>query len=249
MNYVVGFDYRVASRIRKWVRAMLRSSPTRWIARGEGVAQIDEKTGEVTFTLSAFGAGKTPSIRSAKPACSAPCVTNRERSSSSATASRCVDESAHELFDLAFFMTRPAINIAKVLTHLRKNEWDKAHAIVMGMRDKLAFRIHGLLHRIEGDLDNARYWYARAAVPFVKSKSAASEIEEIAVVLRRRAPLRASPPRLEQAHAARHRDVQALDAPAHRDAYRRSQRSARERGACPRHSHQHPCDRRGSSDS
>src|SRR5712691_2334927 len=76
----------------------------------------------------------------------------------------------------------------RALAHLRRRDWDKAHAIVMGMRDKLAFRIHGLLHRIEGDLGNARYWYARAAVPFAKSKSAASEIEEIAVVLRRRAP-------------------------------------------------------------
>ena len=85
-------------------------------------------------------------------------------------------------------MTPPADKHRKVLTHLRRNEWDKAHAIVMGMRDKLAFRIHGLLHRIEGDLDNARYWYGRAAVPFAKSKSAASEIEEIAAVLRRRAP-------------------------------------------------------------
>ena len=85
-------------------------------------------------------------------------------------------------------MTRPADKHRQVLAHLRRNEWDKAHAIVMGMRDKLAFRIHGLLHRIEGDLDNARYWYARAAVPFAKSKSAASEIDEIAVVLRRRAP-------------------------------------------------------------
>jgi hypothetical protein len=84
-------------------------------------------------------------------------------------------------------MTSTADKHRKVLTHLRRNEWDKAHAIVMGMRDKLAFRIHGLLHRIEGDLDNARYWYARAAVPFAKS-SAASEIDEIAVVLRRRAP-------------------------------------------------------------
>ncbi len=61
-----------------------------------------------------------------------------------------------------------------------------AHAIVMGMRDKLAFRIHGLLHRIEGDPVNARYWYDRAGVPFSKSKSAASEIKEIAGVLERR---------------------------------------------------------------
>ena len=74
----------------------------------------------------------------------------------------------------------------KVLFYLRKNEWDKAHTIVMGMRDRLAFRIHGLVHRIEGDLANARYWYARAAVPFRKSKRAASEIEEIAAALERR---------------------------------------------------------------
>jgi hypothetical protein len=84
------------------------------------------------------------------------------------------------------FMTRSAAKHRKVLSHLRKNEWDKAHAIVMGMRDKVAFRIHGLLHRIEGDLDNARYWYDRAGVPFRKSKSAASEIKEIATVLERR---------------------------------------------------------------
>ena len=85
-------------------------------------------------------------------------------------------------------MTRPADKHRKVLSHLRKNEWDKAHAIVMGMRDKLAFRIHGLLHWIEGDLDNARYWYDRAGVPFGNSKRA-SEIREIAEVLERRTPV------------------------------------------------------------
>jgi len=31
----------------------------------------------------------------------------------------------------------------------------------MGLRDKLAFRLHGLVHRIEGDSENARYWYGR----------------------------------------------------------------------------------------
>src|SRR5213592_1192309 len=86
-------------------------------------------------------------------------------------------------------MIRSADKHRRVLSHLRRNEWNKAHAIVMGMRDKLAFRIHGLLHRIEGDLANARYWYDRAAVPFSKSKSAASEIEEITALLERRAPV------------------------------------------------------------
>jgi len=76
----------------------------------------------------------------------------------------------------------------RALAHLRRRDWDKAHAIVMGMRNKLAFRIHGLLHRIEGDFDNARYWYDRAGTPFSKSKSAASEIKKIAAMLERRAP-------------------------------------------------------------
>jgi hypothetical protein len=74
----------------------------------------------------------------------------------------------------------------RALAHLKRRDWDKAHAIVMGMRDKLAFRIHGLVHRIEGDFDNARYWYDKAGVPFSKSKSPASEIKEIAAVLKRR---------------------------------------------------------------
>src|SRR6266545_4938293 len=82
-------------------------------------------------------------------------------------------------------MIKSAEKHRQALAHLRRKDWDKAHAIVMGMRDKLAFRIHGLLHRIEGDLDNARYWYDRAGVPF--GKSAASEIEEIAAVLERSA--------------------------------------------------------------
>ena len=74
----------------------------------------------------------------------------------------------------------------RALAHLRGKQWDKAHALAMGMRDKLAFRIHGLLHRIEGDLENARYWYDRAGVPFEKSKTTAKEIGEIEAALRRR---------------------------------------------------------------
>jgi hypothetical protein len=83
-------------------------------------------------------------------------------------------------------MIKPAHR--RALAHLRRHNWDKAHAIVMGMRNKLAFRIHGLVHRLEGDLDNARYWYDRAGTPFSKSKSAASEIKEIAALLERPAP-------------------------------------------------------------
>jgi hypothetical protein len=76
-------------------------------------------------------------------------------------------------------MARSTDKHRRALAHLRKKECDKAHEIVMGMRDKLAFRIHGLVHRIEGDLENARYWYDRADVPFGDSKPIAAELKEI----------------------------------------------------------------------
>ena len=76
-------------------------------------------------------------------------------------------------------MSRAADKHRKVLFHLRKSEWDKAHAIVMTMRDKLAFRIHGLVHRVEGDFENARYWYGRASVPLTRSLRLAAELKKI----------------------------------------------------------------------
>lgn len=42
-------------------------------------------------------------------------------------------------------------------------EWAKAHAIVQQHEaDARANHIHAILHRQEGDKDNAMYWYRRA---------------------------------------------------------------------------------------
>ena len=43
-----------------------------------------------------------------------------------------------------------------------KDEWDKAHELVMGELGKECAWVHAHLHRVEGDLDNARYWYRQA---------------------------------------------------------------------------------------
>jgi hypothetical protein len=67
----------------------------------------------------------------------------------------------------------------QALAHLRRREWQKAHELVMDLDDKIAFRIHGLVHRIEGDLENARYWYDKAEVPFRRSLRFAAELKEI----------------------------------------------------------------------
>jgi hypothetical protein len=39
-------------------------------------------------------------------------------------------------------------------------EWDKSHRIVQELDGPLACRIHAVLHKIEGDKNNSRYWYA-----------------------------------------------------------------------------------------
>jgi hypothetical protein len=43
-----------------------------------------------------------------------------------------------------------------------KDEWDKAHDIVMNDETADCAWVHAYLHRVEGDLDNARYWYRQA---------------------------------------------------------------------------------------
>lgn len=39
------------------------------------------------------------------------------------------------------------------------DEWDRAHKIVQEMSDPLACWVHAILHKIEGDASNSRYWY------------------------------------------------------------------------------------------
>lgn len=45
----------------------------------------------------------------------------------------------------------------------RNDEWDAAHRMVQSMEDTNAYWIHAYLHRKEGDLGNANYWYSRAS--------------------------------------------------------------------------------------
>jgi hypothetical protein len=43
-----------------------------------------------------------------------------------------------------------------------KGDWDKAHQLIQNIDDKTAAHIHAYLHRKEGDIANANYWYQRA---------------------------------------------------------------------------------------
>jgi hypothetical protein len=46
-----------------------------------------------------------------------------------------------------------------------RGNWNSAHAIAQDIDDRTGSWIHAYLHRKEGDLGNAGYWYRRAGEP------------------------------------------------------------------------------------
>lgn len=53
----------------------------------------------------------------------------------------------------------------KALEIERADGWNEAHRIVQDINTPEAAWIHAYLHRVEGDLENAAYWYRRAGKP------------------------------------------------------------------------------------
>ena len=46
-----------------------------------------------------------------------------------------------------------------------RGDWDRAHSIAQDVEDEHGSLVHAYLHRKEGDLGNAGYWYGRAGRP------------------------------------------------------------------------------------
>ncbi len=62
----------------------------------------------------------------------------------------------------------PAANVAPPLAALwwaGKGDWKKAHEIAQDENGMAASWVHAYLHRVEGDLGNAGYWYRQARQP------------------------------------------------------------------------------------
>jgi hypothetical protein len=51
------------------------------------------------------------------------------------------------------------------LWHEGRGNWDAAHSIAQDIDDATGAAIHAYLHRKEGDLSNAAYWYRQAGRP------------------------------------------------------------------------------------
>jgi hypothetical protein len=51
------------------------------------------------------------------------------------------------------------------LWHDANGDWEKAHTLAQDVDDARGAWVHAYLHRKEGDLGNAGYWYRRANQP------------------------------------------------------------------------------------
>jgi hypothetical protein len=53
----------------------------------------------------------------------------------------------------------------RALWHAARGEWDAAHELAQQGDDAAHAWVHAHLHRVEGDLSNAGYWYRQAGKP------------------------------------------------------------------------------------
>ena len=77
-----------------------------------------------------------------------------------------------------------ATPMAKVVRHLEAGEWASAHALAQKDSTPLGCWAHGIVHLIEGDLDNAKYWYRRAHRPLPHGNTVAAEIAALKAMVR-----------------------------------------------------------------
>jgi hypothetical protein len=58
-------------------------------------------------------------------------------------------------------MSQPLV----ALWWVAKGNWERAHTLAQSTPTVDGAWVHAHLHRVEGDLDNAAYWYGRAGKP------------------------------------------------------------------------------------
>lgn len=77
------------------------------------------------------------------------------------------------------------LDLRKAVSLLEKGDWQAAHEIVQQDEESpLACWAHGIVHLMEGDLPNARYWYREAKRAFPDAPSVPGEISALKKSLR-----------------------------------------------------------------
>ena len=80
---------------------------------------------------------------------------------------------------------RPDQRLIEVVEHLARGAWQRAHAIVQERKSPEAAWLHGIVHTIEGDLENARHWYRKANREFPGPAAVEAEIAAARALLTR----------------------------------------------------------------
>ena len=76
------------------------------------------------------------------------------------------------------------ILLAEAIEHALSGKWKEAHELVQqDEQNELSCWIHAVLHRQEGDIPNAQYWYARCGRRLRKSIAPEDELHEIRLAL------------------------------------------------------------------
>jgi hypothetical protein len=76
--------------------------------------------------------------------------------------------------------------LLQALWYDAKGDWHSAHRCAQNVDSTDGSRVHAYLHRKEGDLSNARYWYTRAGrTPPAASVSLQQEWQQLATELLR----------------------------------------------------------------
>jgi hypothetical protein len=70
----------------------------------------------------------------------------------------------------------PVSKLARAVELLEAGAWQQAHTIVQEDKSALAAWLHGIVHTLEGDLDNAQYWYRKADRVFRGAEAVAEEL-------------------------------------------------------------------------
>ena len=70
----------------------------------------------------------------------------------------------------------PSESLIRAVELLEAGTWQPAHEIVQKDKSTLAAWLHGIVHTLEGDLENAQYWYRKAKREFRGREAVPEEI-------------------------------------------------------------------------
>lgn len=76
--------------------------------------------------------------------------------------------------------------LSTAIRHMRHGDWQKAHVLVQKDSSDMGFWAHGIVHLLEGDVGNARYWFRRAGRPFPRERDASAEIDALVAAIKQR---------------------------------------------------------------